>query len=191
MCERYLAGVQDFRTFLHGWLRSSGWNVPRLSSASGIADPVIRRWLVEGHGAQRPSPASLKKLAPVLGVESSELLRIAGYVPDAATAGSNDPRLAVVTSRWETLPRGLQDAILVLASHQDTTSQVHSKDLDRHMGERSLQTGDVRSAKRKPVPSRSLASMEAEFGRVPLRSVLSGWLNLVTGWLRPQLPLPA
>jgi transcriptional regulator with XRE-family HTH domain len=70
--------MEQFRAFLLEWLAGNEWNVPRLARESGIADAVIRRWINEP--LKRPSDANLRKLAPVLGVETAELLRMCGYL---------------------------------------------------------------------------------------------------------------
>lgn len=107
---------EAFRTFLRGWLERTGWNIPQLARTTGIADPVIRRWLVL-HAPKRPSDANLRKLAPVLQVSEDQLLRLCGYLDgDTGAITQGDPELAAVNAAWPKLPEWRRKAIQVLAS---------------------------------------------------------------------------
>ena len=73
-----LRSVERFTTFLNDWLGRQGWSASRLARESGIPQNVISRWT--SNTPTRPSPANLAKLAPVLGVSHTELMRVCGYI---------------------------------------------------------------------------------------------------------------
>lgn len=66
--------MEGFRTFLEGWLRDSHTPQSRLAEETGIPASIISRWLSQRHPIV-PSPASLRKLAPIIGVPYEDLMR--------------------------------------------------------------------------------------------------------------------
>jgi transcriptional regulator with XRE-family HTH domain len=71
--------MQRFSEWLASRLLELGWSKGDLSRASGIADGVISRWSTDS--TRRPSPASLARIAPALGIPYEDLMRLCGYLP--------------------------------------------------------------------------------------------------------------
>jgi transcriptional regulator with XRE-family HTH domain len=78
--------VDPFKTFVQDWLDRRGWSKARLAEAAGLNQSLMSRYL-SGDSRKRisrPSDASLRKLAPVLGESYESLLRMCGYLPPEA-----------------------------------------------------------------------------------------------------------
>src|SRR5690348_7679298 len=107
---------EEFSKFLRGWLDRHSWNVPQLARASGIADAVIRRWLLPPGVAKLPSNANLRKLAPVLEVPEDQLFRMCGYLAgDVGEIAEGDPDIVALKAVWRQLPEWRRRAIRALA----------------------------------------------------------------------------
>ena len=69
-----------FGDFLTLWMVKHHVQQSELAENTGIPASIISRWM-NVRRASRPSPESLDKLAPVMGVPVEELMRVAGYLP--------------------------------------------------------------------------------------------------------------
>ncbi len=69
--------VKDFAKYFKGIYEARWMNKAELSRASGVSEATLSR--IEA-GTQRPSPETLKKLAPHLMVPEKELMVKAGYL---------------------------------------------------------------------------------------------------------------
>ncbi len=103
--------MDELHTLLSARLTERG-AIARLAEASGLHQYQISR--LAGPHAPKPTPKTLERLAPALGVSYEDLLRMCGYLPGAATNKRLDPDLAQVNARWDDLPAGRREAILRL-----------------------------------------------------------------------------
>lgn len=81
--------MDGFREFLTDWLARTGWSASRLARESGVRQNVISRWASQT--PTRPSPENLQKLAPVVGVDYEDLMRMCGYLPADQAAPDGEP----------------------------------------------------------------------------------------------------
>jgi transcriptional regulator with XRE-family HTH domain len=85
-----------FRDFVTRWLGDSRISAADLSSRAGIDQSGMSKYLhTDPRRRVRPSPRSLEKLAPVLGVAYEDLLRMCGYLPGEPRAQVDARRQAV------------------------------------------------------------------------------------------------
>lgn len=84
----------------------------RLAESSGLRQYQIGRLL--GPNPPRPTPKTLERLAPALGIDYQDLMKVCGYLPGEAAAKPRDPRLVSVNARWDGLSDELKDAVVRL-----------------------------------------------------------------------------
>lgn len=71
----------EFQATLRDFLGRRGWSQNELHFQTSISQGVINRWLHEdARQVVQPTDATLRKLAPVIGLSHSELMRMAGRV---------------------------------------------------------------------------------------------------------------
>lgn len=110
-----LARMQTFPEWLRARLDERQWTSGDLGRASGVSNSIIWRWLSDR--PNRPTPANLEKIAPVLGVAYEELLRLCGYLPgEAVMSPSEDVDWLRLKARWPELSEELRRAVLRLTS---------------------------------------------------------------------------
>lgn len=109
--NRDTACVDGFQALLARTLTHRG-ALAQLEKASGVKGSLIGRYR---DGAVRPSPENLEKLAPALGVDYEDLLRLCGYLPGGGEPEVRD-ELAQRMHRLEGLlrhyPRGFWSAVI-------------------------------------------------------------------------------
>jgi hypothetical protein len=88
---------------------------------------------------QKPTPATLKKLAPCLKVPYEELLSIAGYLDDHKVSESHIPytipkskHLVDVVARASELPEETQDEV---ADHLEILLRYHQEKIKKKRGQ--------------------------------------------------------
>ena len=73
--------VVDFRSFVVDWLERRGWSQARLADTSDCDRSLVSKYLaLDDDRRVVPSPQSLERMAPVLGVPYEELMRMCGYL---------------------------------------------------------------------------------------------------------------
>lgn len=110
-----IRGAEDleaFRELLDSWLTRTRTSQAELSRRSGVPQNVISRWL--GANPTRPSPRNLERLAPVIGHDYEDLMKLAGYLPGEVMAPDRDPDLIAVEAAWPRLSNGVREAIKIL-----------------------------------------------------------------------------
>lgn len=82
-------GSTDFPAYLGRAIKAAGFDRPTFFARKAGIDPsVVFRWL---SGEQRPSVASLERVAPILGVPVPELVAVAYPSAGDAAAKPTDP----------------------------------------------------------------------------------------------------
>ncbi len=71
--------MTSFANYLHKKMREGGYTQAKLALYSGVAESTISRLLLED---RKPLPETIAKLAKALKVETEELMRAAGYLPE-------------------------------------------------------------------------------------------------------------
>jgi transcriptional regulator with XRE-family HTH domain len=162
MYARTLENVKsDAAPSVNEYLRETvvtrGWTIPRLPDACDVAVGLAQRWVSENPRYRvTPNPRSCEKIAAALDIDPDYLLEMAGH-RHARTERAHvvdDPGLAAVTAAWPRLDDGLRRAIQILA---------RSGQFGRHKSDETYQTDHAPTRR----PSRSVASMIAEFGLQP------------------------
>lgn len=115
----------EFRDFLRDWLAQPGRSAYKLALASGVSQSVIGRYVhPDPNRRVQPTPASLERLAPALGISHEDLMRMSGYLPRSNSASAHPPahgdeRLTRIMRSWHRLPEYRRQSIADLADYRE------------------------------------------------------------------------
>jgi len=101
----------EFRRTVLDWLERRGWNQARLAAAAELSQSLVSKHLSdETRKRVRPSPANLRRYAPVLGIPYEELMRMTGYLLGVPSVPSSDPIEDDVRARTRELLNAVKGA---------------------------------------------------------------------------------
>jgi len=114
----------NLTTYLKEELENRGWSIRNLAAKAEMSSSGLSAML---RGKSQPTAETLARLAEVLGIDKSHLLRLTGYL-DTATAEEMDPASTYIAQRLSKLPTKTREkAVQAINSVIDAYSETAQK----------------------------------------------------------------
>lgn len=115
--------------FIKRHLQKRGWSLRTLAMYAELAPSSVANAVA---GRHVPSPETLRRIAEVLEVDETHLLRLAGHIEEDGPQGLNDPSVIALAYRLEDLPPSMrQRAIQAMDAMIEMAGPVVLSDVDK------------------------------------------------------------
>lgn len=121
-----------FGTYIKVLMDGRGWSQADLATKIGVAPSTVSNWL-NNDDPVIPKPATLNKLADVLGVTRREMLEHAGFeIEDSATPHARSRRIAALIEEMPRVKEIAEELFTLTPEEQDIALTA----LEAHLRER-------------------------------------------------------